>query len=253
MFNALPPQLYIPAKPAIIRAHQGDLNALEALEREKGIRAVLPGTVPAHVQGAKPTPTFSWINSYSSSSDLTTYNYSVTLPTGGMLVVATAGRNGNNDTLASSITVGGLPLVLHVNHNGDTGTYVTIGSRYVPAGTYTLSITYTHASLRNTAFVWLVTNFTYRAPSHTAVMAASSAGSVSVTINISRPAFTVMLGTLSTASQLTLSGINQRDRFVVENWASICGEAVDAGSGNTSRTCTVSPVSSSRVAGAVSW
>lgn len=43
---ALPPQIYLPHKPAIIRAHRSDLSALEALEREKGIRAVLPGLTP---------------------------------------------------------------------------------------------------------------------------------------------------------------------------------------------------------------
>jgi hypothetical protein len=46
MLDALPPEIFIPAKPAIVRAHQGDLNALAALEREHGIKAMLPGMMP---------------------------------------------------------------------------------------------------------------------------------------------------------------------------------------------------------------
>lgn len=43
-------ELYIPQKPAIIRAHQGDLDGLKQLEREKGIKAILPGMVPVFAQ-----------------------------------------------------------------------------------------------------------------------------------------------------------------------------------------------------------
>lgn len=58
MFDVAPPPLFIPSRPAIVRAHEGDLNALKVLEREKGIRAILPGMVPAGVRGNKADPYF---------------------------------------------------------------------------------------------------------------------------------------------------------------------------------------------------
>jgi hypothetical protein len=56
MIDLAPPPLWLPAKPAIIRAHQGDLDALKALEREKGIKAMLPGMVPVIVNAAAADP-----------------------------------------------------------------------------------------------------------------------------------------------------------------------------------------------------
>ena len=56
-----PPQLYIPARPALVRAHQGDLDALKRLERERGIKAMLPGTVPVIAGFGAAAPTYRYI------------------------------------------------------------------------------------------------------------------------------------------------------------------------------------------------
>jgi hypothetical protein len=69
MIDLAPPQpLWLPARPAIIHAHQGDLDALKALEREKGIRAMLPGMVPV-VANAAAARTWTFVGYCASDTD----------------------------------------------------------------------------------------------------------------------------------------------------------------------------------------
>lgn len=81
-----PPSLYLPARPSIIRAHQGDLDALKRLERERGIKAMLPGMAPTVVAAASGPPPFGVIGTpLATVQTSSSTNRNINIPTGVLL------------------------------------------------------------------------------------------------------------------------------------------------------------------------
>lgn len=117
------PDLWLPAKPAIIRAHKGDLDALRALEREKGIRAVLPGMFPLQVGGAPLS--YPVVASVATAAPSNTTVMSVGAPsgtvTGDMLIVIVACSGGggaaNPSTPAGWTKLFGISWASSVSYN----------------------------------------------------------------------------------------------------------------------------------------
>lgn len=94
-----PPQLYIPARPAIIRAHQGDLDALARLERDCGIKALLPGMVPVIAGAASlgTPPSYTFIGAYVATiSGTNLVKTGLVVPAAGLLLIMPSGRGVSN-------------------------------------------------------------------------------------------------------------------------------------------------------------
>jgi hypothetical protein len=105
MIDLAPPPLWLPAKPAIIRAHQGDLDALKALEREKGIRAMLPGMVPVVAATSLPLTFQFQTSAVDAGGD--TMNFPASLLENDLAVVA------EYSVLSSTVVPAGFTSIIH--------------------------------------------------------------------------------------------------------------------------------------------
>ena len=145
----LPPQLilpdhYVAKRPAIIRAHQGEIDGLWQLGRERGFRAILPGMVPVVVNPVAPKP-FSdsgFIQGYSSPSTSGSYNNIFAncslgaADIGRVVLVAFFGFGNGVDRTVTGVTIAGVSatIVANVRRNQADDLIVGFALAAVPWG-----------------------------------------------------------------------------------------------------------------------
>lgn len=144
----LPPdaELYVPPRPAIVRAHQGELDALRTLEREQGIRAVLPGVAPVLLQPVDHQ--ISYLGAGGSVSTTNTWNHSASLGAADPRRYILVAFNGSNIRGVTNISIAGVAMTW-ITPDG-SGAFPQIYMAKVPTGTsgsFTVSFDGDHTRL----------------------------------------------------------------------------------------------------------
>ena len=171
-----PPQLWLPPKPAIIRAWKGD-----DITRPRATFP-FPFFVPS---AAGAPPANAWIGAYNSTSNLTTYTFSgVSLGTPhatryiivGVVSIASSSRT------ISSASIAGISATLSSNASGFTEGRMIIAA--VPTGeTGDVVVTHSGGCTSCAIGVWAAYNIGSTTANH-AVTAVASGGSFSISVNV---------------------------------------------------------------------
>lgn len=171
-----PPQLWLPPKPAIIRAWNS--------EDIKRPRATFP--FPFFVPSAEgPPPANAWIGASNSTADLTTYTFSnVSLGTPHStryIIVGVVTISSSNRTI-SSASIGGIGATISSNASGTYRGSMIIAA--VPTGaTGNVVITHSGGCTSCAIGVWAAYDIG-STTAHSAVTAVSSGGTFSISVNV---------------------------------------------------------------------
>lgn len=211
----LPPTIWIPEKPAIIRPAEQSLirpgflpasrverrAALADLIRsgrisknDAGNALVLKMPVAqalfvlTHLVGfwAGSEPLLaSYVNAVTSSADATTYDFGNFLaPRNGLMIVGAHGVSGGAATI-SSVSIGGTNGSIAGQFGGAAWTPFGFASRVVAAGNNNVSVTFSTGMVRAAIAVWLLTGYASSVPnSIDGLDGGSGSTSISVTIDI---------------------------------------------------------------------
>lgn len=253
-----PPQLYIPARPAIIRAHQGDLDALKWLERERGIEALLPGMAPvvAAGAGAPAGPACSYHPLVKSASSSTSYVFNSTAigdaASDRLVVVVITTNNGN----VSGVTIGGVSATAAVTMaNGDEN--VCIYYLEVASGTTANIVVSTSSALCCSLAPYRLTGLASSTPVSTNSASSLSASGGTISANVNAEAGDVVIaGSIMNAGSVAASWVGVTEQYDESYGSSeyTSGGFAIAGSTETPRSVNVTPsASAKRAIAAAVW
>jgi hypothetical protein len=201
MILDLPPPLWTPPKPAIIRAHKQIVDPLAGFIFAPGLRhraAVL---------------TLTFINTAVNATDQTTYNFgNFTAASAGLMIVATL-LQGNAARTVSSVSIGGVNGTIH-NSNASLNRKYALASRVVAAGAQAVSVTLSgnNGTTPNASCaVWLLTNYASATPTATGSDSHGSGSSINtVAINISAGGKAVFGSWNGNTNSITWSSATER-------------------------------------------
>jgi len=177
----LPPPLWLPSRPAIIRPADAKLLRHEA--------SFMPGMFPAGVAASKAPPAISYIGTTANETDLTTYTFTnhaigAADPTRRVVVSVNLGYSIASGQTLLSATIAGIAATIHVNMSGaNVNAWI---SALVPTGTTAnIVVTANGANCRRCAvMVYRAVNETVTTPHQTVTDNTLTSATLSVAINI---------------------------------------------------------------------
>lgn len=219
----LPPPLWTPPKPAIIRpaehsllkpgafrpATSAERNAIvvdlvrtRRITAQEARKALL--FVPVGFVNVTQPPTITYIGSGQSTSNASSFNYgNFTAASAGLMVVAVVGTTSAARTV-STVSIGGTNGTIHKSWSGSPTTVVgSIASRAVSSGANNVTVTTSGAigaSQQFNVHVYLLTGYASATPVATDAQAASSVTDVSATLAGTGPSANIYGGVFTRAS-----------------------------------------------------
>lgn len=189
----IPPKIWMPPKPAIVRRHALDWTNLTKPVRIKPHPMLSTFPMPFFMPSASEPPVITYIG-HNVQDDSTTLNFgSFDVGSGNpvVLVGIVALHNSGNRTV-SSVSIGGTDGTIHVSEGASARPCLAMASRVVAGGgSINISVTYSATINRGSGCgVWAITNYTsstpYDAQSDNNVVAGTG-----MTITVDHPANSV--------------------------------------------------------------
>lgn len=222
----LPPPLWIPPRPAIIRPADARIIAREARRINKA--SFLPGMFPAGII-AKKSGSLSFVGTVADDSNLTTYSFA----TAGIGAADATRRTvvachwystGTGAVTMSSATIGGVAATIHVQAS-PAGTTVSPGCAIIsllnPTGT-TSTIAFTLSTTAARAFIGIYRAVDESVASPFATVSDGTLSSNALDVSLNTPAGWVMaaasISSASAGQTFTWVGVGENyDTFSAEN------------------------------------
>lgn len=181
-----------------------------------------------------------FINSGTSTSDATSYNWgNFNAATAGLMVVGAVGRSGSSVS-TSTCSIGGTNGTIHQDNGGSVTNTAAVCSRAVSSGNNNVTVSYSTTCLRAGVGVWLLTDLVSNTPSGGDAASAAGATSVGVTLDIPANGVAIYAHGHANTNLTTWSDAIERLDTAVEATSVVSVADAEVGAAQTGHTETAS-------------